>query len=146
MILQKLVEVCSALVGVELGLLQLEFVVLTTGPQRGSNCHHPTRTQTQHGTCKESPYSHIFYPPFQSSKFQILTLTPGNGLHSHLASFIHWVGRARGVWLIVWQLLIKAGWRDAPLMLRKFSQSNKHQPQNKNIQTNFYILSLKEMQ
>ena len=75
MILQKLAGVCSALPGGRTG--PSESVTLLTS-------HFPEATL------------HIFYPQFQSSKFQILTLTPGNGLDLHLASFIHWVGRAMG--------------------------------------------------
>ena len=39
--------------------------------------------------------SYIFCPYIQSSKFQILTLTPGNALNSHLISFIQWVDRIK---------------------------------------------------
>ena len=41
------------------------------------------------------PWSNVthFCPWFQSSKFQILALAPGNGLNSHLISFIHWVDK-----------------------------------------------------
>ena len=36
------------------------------------------------------------------------------------------VDKAENVWVIVGQLLIKAGWWDVPLALRDFSRSNKH--------------------
>ena len=51
-----------------------------------------------HPTYISLPLSNVthFYPQFQSPKFQIPALTPDNGLDSHLASFIHWVGRAMG--------------------------------------------------
>ena len=73
---------------------------------------------------------HISYPQFQSSKFYILALNPGNGLDSHLASFIHWVGRAMGRVTNSLAITHKAGWRDAPLAIRNFRRSNKH---NENI-------------
>ena len=56
MILEKLAGVYSGLLGVELGLLRLSFIVLTTRPWRYSNCGHPTRAQTQYQTYKVPPY------------------------------------------------------------------------------------------
>ena len=41
------------------------------------------------------------------------------------------VDKAKYVWLIVGQLPIKAGWWNAPLTLRDFSRSNKHEDSHK---------------
>ena len=59
MILKRLVDLCTAFVVVELGLLWLGFVALTTGPKRESKCGHPSRKQTQHVNYELSPYWHL---------------------------------------------------------------------------------------
>ena len=50
-----------------------------------------------------------------------LTLSP----HFLEGELIHWLGKAKNMWLSIGQLPIKAGWWDAPLPLRDFSRSNK---------------------
>ena len=46
-------------------------------------------------------------------------------LHSLEGEFIHWVDKAKNVWLTVGLLHIKAGWWNAPLKLQYFSHKHK---------------------
>ena len=48
-------------------------------------------------------------------------------LHFLEGALIHWVNEAKNMWPIDEQLPIKIKWWDAPLGLRDFSQSNKHE-------------------
>ena len=104
-----------------------------TGSGRGSNCSHLTTRETQHQTYEVSPYWHLTSleqcHTFLSlvSIFQIPnSCTDPRQWTEFTPRFLHPRSRVWGVWLIVWQLPIKAGWRDAPLALRNFSRSNKH--------------------
>ena len=65
--------------------------------------------------------------------FKIPTLEPKKQKRSHFleGELIHLVDKAKYVWLIVGQLPIKAGWWNASLALRDFSQSNKHEDSHK---------------
>ena len=47
--------------------------------------------------------------------------------HFLQGELIHLVEKAKNAWLIVGQWPIKAGWWNAPLVLRDFSRSNKHE-------------------
>ena len=51
--------------------------------------------------------------------------------HFLQGELIHLVDKAKNVWLIVGQLPIKTGWRNAPLALRDFRRSNKHEDSHK---------------
>ena len=69
------------------------------------------------------PASWLFcFTPNTNAIRRNLGLTPRP--HFLEGDHIHWVDKAKYVWLIVGQLPIKAGRWDAPLALRDFSQSN----------------------
>ena len=66
------------------------------------------------------PISLDLHPNTKTARWN-LGLTPRP--HFFEGELIHWVDKAKSVWIIVGQLLIKAGWWDAPLVLQGFSRN-----------------------